>query len=604
MLTGAGKKLRIGDLLVSAGEIQQSELDAALAEQRQSGQKLGRILVSKGFIPEARFLEFLAEQLGIPFVDLHDTSIDEDFLKLLPETQARRYRALVLGEQDDGLLVGMADPLDIFGYDEIARILDRTIHLAVVRESELLELFDSVYHRNDEIVNLASEMDGELSIDEFTMTTPAQEDDATPVARLLQTILEDAVRARASDVHIEPDELVLRLRRRVDGRLQEQILNEVRIAPALVSRLKLMAGLNISEKRLPQDGRFEYKLAQGPLDIRLSTLPTTHGESVVLRLVDHSQGLSEMEEVGMDNTMLASFRRLVRSPNGLVLVTGPTGSGKTTTLYGALRELNSLEKKIITAEDPVEVRMDRVNQVQINSTIGLDFASVLRSALRQDPDILLVGEIRDGETAEIALRAAMTGHLVLSTLHTNDAPAAAWRLIDIGVPGYMIASAVRGILAQRLVRRICSECSASHTPDVAEEQWLARKAPHLVTVLKAGAGCRKCNQSGYLGRVGVFELLEMNSGLASALREQDAQAFADAVTEQSGYVSLVDSALALAEAGVTTVAEAMILDSQVDEVIDHASLGEPTANLEQVLVAAQEQNASRTGNTQPGDRQH
>ncbi|MEM7001130.1 MAG: ATPase, T2SS/T4P/T4SS family [Pseudomonadota bacterium] len=604
MLTGAGKKLRIGDLLVSAGEIQQSELDAALAEQRQSGQKLGRILVSKGFIPEARFLEFLAEQLGIPFVDLHNTSIDEDLLKLLPETQARRYRALVLGEQDDGLLVGMADPLDIFGYDEIARILDRTIHLAVVRESELLELFDSVYHRNDEILNLASEMDGELSIDEFTMTTPTQEDDATPVARLLQTILEDAVRARASDVHIEPDELVLRLRRRVDGRLQEQILNEVRIAPALVSRLKLMAGLNISEKRLPQDGRFEYKLAQGPLDIRLSTLPTTHGESVVLRLVDHSQGLSEMEEVGMDNTMLASFRRLVRSPNGLVLVTGPTGSGKTTTLYGALRELNSLEKKIITAEDPVEVRMDRVNQVQINSTIGLDFASVLRSALRQDPDILLVGEIRDGETAEIALRAAMTGHLVLSTLHTNDAPAAAWRLIDIGVPGYMIASAVRGILAQRLVRRICSECSTSHTADVSEEQWLALKAPHLVTELKAGAGCRKCNQSGYLGRVGVFELLEMNSGLASALREQDAQAFADAVTEQSGYVSLVDSALALVEAGVTTVAEAMILDSQVDEVIDHASLGEATANLEQVLVAAQEQNASRTGNTQPGDRQH
>ena len=516
MIAGANR-IRIGDLLVSNQEITEAELEDALTEQKISGAKLGHILVEKGFIEEERLLHFLAEQLNLPFVDLHNYHVDEDLVALLPETQARRYRSIVLRDEGDALQVGMADPIDIFAYDEIARLLDRPMNIAVVREADLFALLDSAYRRTDEIENIASELHGELSVDEFRLDTYQNEDEETPVARLLQSILEDAVQVGASDVHIEPDETVLRLRVRVDGVLQEQILPEVRIATALVSRLKLMAGLDISEKRLPQDGRFEHRLKSTHIDVRLSTLPTTHGESVVMRLVDHSEGIADLTQVGFDASMLKRFRKSIRRPNGLVLVTGPTGSGKTTTLYGALKELNSLEKKIITVEDPVELQLERVNQVQINAKIGLDFAKVLRSTLRQDPDILLVGEIRDVETAEIALRAAMTGHLVLSTLHTNDAVSSAMRLIDIGIPGYMVASSVRSIIAQRLIRKICSDCKVAQRPEGQLLEWLHGVSPEDAhREFYVGEGCNKCSQTGYRGRLGVFELLEMGHSLADA----------------------------------------------------------------------------------------
>ena len=438
----------------------------------------------------------------------------------------------------------MADPIDIFAYDEVARLLGVPMNVAVVREADLMFALDSAYQRSGEIGNIASELDGELTIDEFQLDSLQTEEDETPVARLLQTILEEAVRRRASDVHIEPDERVLRLRNRVDGVLQEQLLPEVRIAPALVSRLKLMAGLDISEKRLPQDGRFEHKINGAAIDVRLSTLPTTYGESVVMRLVDHSEGLADLDNIGLDNDMVKRLRGLIRSPNGLILVTGPTGSGKTTTLYGALSELNSTEKKIITVEDPVEIQLERVNQVQINSKIGLDFSTVLRSTLRQDPDILLVGEIRDAETAEIALRAAMTGHLVMSTLHTNDAISSAMRLIDVGVPGYMVASSVRAIVAQRLIRKICLDCKTEYTLEGQIKEWLLTVNPELAQAqFYVGTGCAKCNQTGYQGRMGVFELLEMNTELADALRAEDNERFVQAARRQPTYQPLLERAL-------------------------------------------------------------
>ena len=501
----------------------------ALAEQKESGLKLGRILVDKGFVEEERLLRFLSEQLDVPFVDLKNFTYDPELVARLPETYARRYRAIVLEEGDGELLVGMADPIDIFAYDELQRQLHQPISVAVVRESELLALLDTAYRRTSEIVEFASELDGELSVDEFSMSGFEQEDgDDSPVARLLQSILEDAAQIRASDVHIEPDERVLRLRVRVDGVLQEQILNERRIAAALVSRLKLMAGLDISEKRLPQDGRFEVKLKNKQMDVRLSTLPTIHGESVVMRLADHSGDQSRLDQVGFPPNLLRRFAHLITRPNGLILVTGPTGSGKTTTLYGALNELNSSEKKIITVEDPVEYQLDRVTQVQVMAKIGLDFARVLRATLRQDPDILLVGEIRDAETAEIALRAAMTGHLVLSTLHTNDAVSSALRLIDIGVEGYMVASSVRAIVAQRLVRKICERCRGPYEPTQNELAWLRTAAPELdadSVEFVHGRGCGQCNNTGYTGRIGVFELLEISAPLADALRREDTAAF-------------------------------------------------------------------------------
>ena len=585
-MLGGANKLRLGDLLVSSGEITSAQLEEALTLQKTNGHKLGRILVEKGFVEEDALLGFLAEQLGVPFVGLHDFELDEKLVALLPETHARRYRALVLKQQEDGLLVGMADPIDIFAYDEIARRLDQPMNIAVVRESELMMLLDSAYRRTNEIVSFASELDGELSVDEFKLVNYQNDDDDTPVARLLQSILKDAAQIRASDVHIEPGEKVLRLRMRVDGVLQEQILSEVRIAPALVSRLKLMAGLDISEKRLPQDGKFEHKLKNTVLDVRLSTLPTTFGESVVMRLVDHASALSDISRIGMNEDLIARFRALVARPNGLILVTGPTGSGKTTTLYGALQEQNSETKKIITVEDPVEIKLERVNQVQVNTKIGLGFAQVLRSALRQDPDIILVGEIRDAETAEIALRAAMTGHVVLSTLHTNDAISSAIRLIDIGVPGYMVAASVRGILAQRLIRRVCRKCSKVTEPDAQELEWLRgvdagmAERPFIV-----GKGCNHCNHTGYYGRVGVFELLEMTADLADALRREDTSEFCRLAEGQEHFETLVSQALQAAIDGITSLSEVMSLSGHVEE---KAPL-EPNESLQDVLISKEVQ---------------
>lgn len=347
---------------------------------------------------------------------------------------ARRFRAIVLAERNGELLVGMADPLDIFAYDEIVRILKQPIKQAVVRESELLSTLDLVYRRTEEIASLAEELEDELDDDAFDLadlTAESSSEDA-PVVKLLKTLFEDAVQARSSDIHIEPDESVVRIRQRVDGVLQEQVMKEKRVNAALVLRLKLMAGLNISEKRLPQDGRFNVRVKGRSIDVRVSTMPVQYGESVVMRLLDQSQGMLNLESTGMPPELLARFRRMIQRPHGMILVTGPTGSGKTTTLYGALSELNRPEVKIITAEDPVEYRLPRVTQVQVNPKIGLEFSDVLRAALRQDPDVILVGEMRDSETVEIGLRAAMTGHLVLSTLHTNDSISSAMRLIDHG----------------------------------------------------------------------------------------------------------------------------------------------------------------------------
>ena len=590
-MLGKGQKIRIGDLLVASGDITEAQLQEALLEQKSSGHKLGRILIERGIVEESRFLKFLSEQLGIPFVDLAQFDVDEQLVALLPETYARRHRAIVLERQGAELLIGMTDPVDIFAYDEVARQVNSAINIAVVRELDLLETLDRAYRRTGEIESFASELDGELSIDEFTLADQKQSAEDTPVARLLQSIIEDALQVRASDVHIEPGDDVLRLRLRVDGVLQEQILNEVRIAPALVSRLKLMAGLDISEKRLPQDGRFEYQIRDRLLDVRMSTLPASHGESVVMRLVDHSRGLTKLDEVGMEEEDLVRFRRLIKHPHGLILVTGPTGSGKTTTLYGALHELNSDSKKIITVEDPVEIQQDRLIQVQVNSKIGLDFAKVLRASLRQDPDVLLVGEIRDHETAEIALRAAMTGHLVLSTLHTNDAVSSALRLMDIGIEGYMVAGSVRAILGQRLARRICINCKEEAELDDLEKSWLTAVMPqHKNETFYAGRGCPQCGNSGYLGRIGIFELLELTPELGDALRANDTVTFSQLATNQPEYRRLVASAMAYAREGLISIAEVMALSGQEEEVRE-------APNLESSLAAA---HSEHTQNLQQG----
>ncbi|MEX2470101.1 MAG: GspE/PulE family protein [Pseudohongiellaceae bacterium] len=563
------QKIRIGDLLIQNGVISEEQLNVALKRHRETGQRIGRTLIDLGYVEEDQFLSFLSQQLQIPFVDLRRYDFDVNLIQQLPESYARRYRAIVLAEQDGGLLVGMADPMDILAFDELERMLQQPVKQAIVRESELLNTLDLVYRRTEEIAGFAEELDEELDQGQFdleALSLDADDSDA-PVVKLLQSVFEDAVQVRASDIHIEPDETVLRIRQRIDGVLQEQVMKERRIAPALVLRLKLLAGLDISEKRLPQDGRFSLKVKNRHIDVRLSTMPVAYGESVVMRLLDQTQGVTDLDEVGMPKPMLEKFRKLIHMPHGLILVTGPTGSGKTTTLYGALQELNDVGKKIITVEDPVEYRLHRINQVQINTKIDLSFARVLRSALRQDPDILLVGEIRDQETAEIALRAAMTGHMVLSTLHTNDAVSSAMRLVDMGAEGFLAATALRAVVAQRLVRRLCDNCCEDHKPDTKDLAWisgiLGEQAEGLT--LKKPVGCHRCNNTGYRGRIGVFELLVMNDALADALRRADSAEFVKVARKTPGYQPLVVSALKYAVEGITSLEEVLRVAEQIDE---------------------------------------
>ncbi len=563
------KKIRIGDLLVEHKIISENQLMEALAAQKKSGHKLGRSLIELGFIAEDQLLEFLSRQLQIPYIDLKHYKYKPETVRLVPEATARRYRAIALNESQDGILIGMADPTDIFGYDELAKILKRPIRQAVVREADLLQAIDGVYRKTDQISNLAEELNEELGETDFDIDELLQASDVSeaPVVKLLQSIFEDALQVGTSDIHIEPDEHVLRIRQRIDGVLNEQEMKEKRIAGALVSRLKLMSGLDISERRLPQDGRFNIRIKDKPIDVRVSTMPIQYGESVVMRLLDQSGGNLDLNATGMPERLLERFRRNIHKPHGMVLVTGPTGSGKTTTLYGALNELNEPEKKIITVEDPVEYRLPRVNQVQVNTKIGLTFANVLRTALRQDPDVVLVGEIRDQETAEIALRASITGHLVLSTLHTNDAVSTAIRLMDMGIPGYMVATSLECIVAQRLVRRICDSCITDYEPTVQERAWLKNILPtqHDKVKFKHGTGCHHCNNTGYRGRIGAFELLELDEAMADALRANDSQAFARAASASPNFRTLTQNALIYAVNGIISLEEVLRISTDDED---------------------------------------
>jgi len=564
------EKIRLGDLLVQQDIITGDQLRLALDEQKKSGRKLGRVLVESGYATEEGIARALARQLGAAFVDLKAFQPRAELVKLLPEAQARRFRALVLEEQDGLLRVGMSDPSDLAAFDEIARIVRRDIDLVVVAEGQLLPLLDRVYRRTEEISNLARDLTqemGDIPVEFGTVLGLAPGAEDAPVVRLLQTVFEEAQKTRASDIHIEPQEKSLTIRFRIDGVLHVQTEADAKIAPALVLRLKLMSGLDISEKRLPQDGRFNLKLRGASVDVRISTMPTQHGESVVMRLLAQNTGLLQLDRLAMPPRVLARFRHAIHRPAGIVLVTGPTGSGKTTTLYAALTELNNPEKKIITVEDPVEYRLPGLNQVQVHEKIDLSFARVLRSALRQDPDIILIGEMRDQETAEIGMRAAMTGHLVLSTLHTNDALSTPIRLLDMDVPRHMVALSIQMVLAQRLVRTICPNCSAPHALEPHEREWLRYELGEAVDrhAYAKGRGCAHCANTGYQGRQAVYEFLEMTNALVEAANHGDPSEFVRLGRQQMGGATLRRDAVRLVAAGRTTVDEAMRISTQLDE---------------------------------------
>lgn len=564
------EKIRLGEILVRQNFMTQAELEQALEEQRKTGRRLGRVIAEKGYANERQIAEAVAHQLNIPFLDLGKYELDPKQVQKLPEVQARRFRAILLEERPDSFQVAMVDPSDVYAYDELVRLLKRDIDIVVVQESLLMQTIDRSYRQTEQISSLALELQEDLADNNADLTSLMGIDlgvDDAPVVKLLQTIFEDAVQVRASDVHIEPQENKLSIRFRIDGVMHFQTQADMKIATALVMRLKIMAGLDISEKRLPQDGRFGFTVKGQSVDMRLSTMPTQYGETVVMRLLIQNTGHFKLDKLGMPPDLLARFRKMINRPSGMVLVTGPTGSGKTTTLYSALSELNTPEAKVITVEDPVEYRLPGIIQTQVNEKIDLDFPKLLRAILRQDPDIVLVGEMRDEETAQTGLRASMTGHLVLSTLHTNDASTAPVRLIDMGVPRFMVAMSLLGVMAQRLVRLICPHCAVEHAPTESESVWLSQVLPetNVTTNFRHGKGCQHCNRTGYLGRVGLYEFLEMTDELAMAANMPDTNVFIKKARERLKGKTLRDQSLQLAIEGKTTLEEIMRVDNQFEE---------------------------------------
>ncbi len=522
---------------------------------------------------EKEWLHSLTKKINIPYVDISQYVLKENLSRQLPESYARRFRAILLDEAASHYLVGMVYPLDIFATDELQHLLKKPLKFALVDEKELLYKLDQLYRRTSDITDFADKLALELKTDLPESHKDEEEQamkQAEPaVIKLLNSVFADAIQIGASDIHIEPGDNILRIRQRVDGLLQEQIIttstnNKHHIPLAVVQRLKLMAGLNIAEKRLPQDGRFDILRENLKIDVRLSTMPTQYGESVVMRLLNKSTKLISLETTGMPPNILKDFRRLIKIPWGMLLVTGPTGSGKTTTLYGALTEINDVTKNIVTIEDPIEYVLERANQVQVKPQIGLTFARVLRSVLRQDPNIILVGEIRDQETAAIAMRAALTGHLVFATLHTNDAASTAVRLIDIGVENYLVAATVRAIIAQRLARRICTLCSAPYQPTEQETSFFTNVFGDLFkqSVFHKGTGCAHCNFTGFKGRVGVFELLELDTQMQEALRRKDTNEFVKTVAKNRKSPTLMVNAFEMAQQKIITLSEVLRISGE------------------------------------------
>jgi len=549
-------QVRLGELLISHGIITDAQLQQAIEHQKKSGEKIGQALISLGLITDKQFLDFFSKQLNIPFFDLKRYTVDPEIALQLPESYARLYHTLILKKQEDGFLVGMTDPLDVSAIDKLRHLLNKPLSFALIKEQDLERVFNLVYRHTKEITGFAQALSAEMNKDAEVVVAATQGQVDAPVINLLNTLFNDASQMNATDIHIEPNETCIRIRLRMDGMLHEQIVKEPSIMAAIVSRLKLMSGLNISEKRMPQDGRFGIEAAGKKYDVRLSTMPTPFGESIVLRLLPQTQGMQRLDSTGMQGETLNKMRELFRKPNGIILVTGPTGSGKSTTLYAAINEINRPEIKIITIEDPIEYFLPWAIQIQTNDKIGLDFATILRGILRHDPDVILLGEMRDKETSSIAMRTALTGRLVLSTLHTNDALSTIYRLVDLGVEPYMVAATTQAILAQRLIRLICPNCIEDHVVNEREKTWLSKINLYDPKIqFKYGKGCSFCGDTGFHGRTAIFELLEFNEAMSEFLRKNDQNNFHKEAEKILSGKLLAHDAYRLAAEGKTTISE-------------------------------------------------
>ena len=559
---------RLGLILTDLGLIDEDQLEEMLAEQdARGGELLGRVGVSLGFFSDEQLGEALAEQWNTVFVTLYDKQITHSLVEILSKTMAEMYRVVPLELQDNVLTIATADPQKIQIADELRVFLGYEIKVVVATDAEIdkaieqfysgeVDTVESIVEEMEEDQDLAEASKGLLQDGPIDLTSAEAMADSAPVRKLLNLVLLMAIKENASDIHLEPFESEFKIRMKADGVLQEMVPPPKHLSFAITTRIKVMANLDIAERRMPQDGRIELSVSGHPVDLRVSVLPTLFGESVVMRVLDRGVVSLDLDKLGMDENILRPFREIIKRPNGIILVTGPTGSGKTTTLYSALSELNEPDDKIITTEDPIEYDIEGIVQVPIDSDIDVTFAAALRAILRQDPDRILVGEIRDVETAEIAIQAALTGHMVFSTLHTNDSPATVTRLRDMGVQPFLITATVEAILAQRLVRRICGECKEEYVPDAETLADLELTSDQVAgKSFFRGRGCDKCSGSGYKGRLGLYELLVMTDELRDlVVRNASTEEIRD-LARKAGMVTLRDSGMENMFLGHTTADE-------------------------------------------------
>ena len=548
----------LGSLLVETGLVTKDQLAEALATQASTGRPIGRVLIDQGLISESDLVRALAKQVGLEFVDLTERAIDATVASLIPEGLARRYQALPISWDDDVLVVAMADPSNVLAVDDIRALTGAQVRCVVATSAQIRETIDRFHRLDSEVDDLASQAADELTdIDELANVSAVVED--APIVKFVNLLITQAVADRASDIHVEPAERDLRIRFRIDGVLHEVMRSPKAIQAGVISRLKVMSDINIAERRIPQDGRMSLTVGGKPIDLRVATLPTVHGEKVVMRILDKNQALLSLEDQGFLPDTLERYERSFRKPYGTVLVTGPTGSGKSTTLYATLNVLNEVQRNIITIEDPVEYRLAGINQIQVNPKAGLTFASALRSILRADPDVLLVGEIRDRETAIIGIEAALTGHLVLTTLHTNDAASTPMRLLEMGVEPFLVTSALDVVLAQRLARRLCDRCKEPYQPSE-EELLSARWAMETIDIgdwptLHRAVGCSACGRTGYRGRFALHEVMPISEEIERLIIERRSVEDLSKVAQMEGMIPLRQDGLRKAAMGMTSIEE-------------------------------------------------
>ncbi|WP_130807165.1 GspE/PulE family protein [Senegalia massiliensis] len=544
---------RLGDLLTSVGKISHDQLEQALKSQKDTGKKLGEELVDKGYVTETDIIEVLEFQMGIPHVDLNKYFIEPDIVNLVPESLSKKYALIPIKKDRGKLIVAMSDPLNLFAIDDVKIATGLDVEPVISIKKDILDSIEQYYGKKSAekaIEDLKDQYNIELTsdLDEKLLN----EINNAPVVRLVNSLIKQAISSKASDIHIEPYEDRIRIRFRIDGTLQEIMKPTKNTHSAIITRIKIISKMDIAERRVPQDGRVEMHIDSRNIDLRVSSLPTVYGEKIVIRILDRMNTIMTKKRLGFTKDNLNRFDKLLNYPNGILLVTGPTGSGKTTTLYAALQELNSVGKNIIALEDPVEYRLDGINQVQINTKSGLTFSSGLRSILRQDPDIIMVGEIRDEETARLAIRAAITGHLVISTMHTNDAASTVSRLVDMGIEPYLVASSVIGVIAQRLVRRICDNCKIEYISGKKEEDILSICEP---VKLYKGTGCNKCYNTGYKGRISIHEILEANKQIRESINNNSSIDNLKEIARNSGMTSLYENNKDLVLKGITSIDE-------------------------------------------------